>query len=420
MRRITSMMFIFVIAILVYLPVNIEAKEKNEGDLSKVEALITEGIRIDSSGSTSSSGAFTWIAKVQKINKVYDNSFVYSRIKSATSSASHYDSIDTFNYNRKIIGYLYALRDEIKEVNVVLLDELIAEGENISSNGLSDKPEAFYWTLKVEKYSEEHSKSSQYSNLISDSNSASHYDSIDTMNFNTKIIGYLTALQYENPEVTHNYELAEVLKKATCKKTGTELYKCTRCFDSYKQTVPKKKHTIVIDKAKKPTCLKDGKTKGSHCSVCGKVIKKQEIIKAPGKHTKVHTKEKKPTYFKEGRTKGCYCEVCGKVFSGRKTIPKLELSKPKHVKVSTKRRAFVLKWKEVKEADGYQIQYSTDIDFSRQVYKRTVKKNSPTKTLVNYLEPKEWYYIRVRSYIKNSKSSSKAYSKWVYSFVKTK
>ncbi len=42
-------------------------------------------------------------------------------------------------------------------------------------------------------------------------------------------------------------------------------------------------HTAVTDPAKDPTCTEDGKTEGSHCSVCGYVITAQETI--PAGHT---------------------------------------------------------------------------------------------------------------------------------------
>lgn len=39
-------------------------------------------------------------------------------------------------------------------------------------------------------------------------------------------------------------------------------------------------HTVIIDQAVSPTCEKAGKTAGSHCEVCGKVLKAQETIPA--------------------------------------------------------------------------------------------------------------------------------------------
>ena len=42
------------------------------------------------------------------------------------------------------------------------------------------------------------------------------------------------------------------------------------------------KHTTVVDDAVAATCMKSGKTEGSHCSVCGEVIVAQKTIPALG------------------------------------------------------------------------------------------------------------------------------------------
>lgn len=53
-------------------------------------------------------------------------------------------------------------------------------------------------------------------------------------------------------------------------------------------------HEIVKDPAEDPTCEKEGKTEGTHCSRCGKVIVKQEVIQPLG-----HS-------FEDG-----VCKICG-------------------------------------------------------------------------------------------------------------
>ena len=81
-------------------------------------------------------------------------------------------------------------------------------------------------------------------------------------------------------------------------------------------------HTPVTDKAVAPTCTADGKTEGSHCSVCGEVLTAQETIKATG-HTEVIDATVPATYTSEGKTEGKHCSVCGAVIVAQKTIAKL-------------------------------------------------------------------------------------------------
>ena len=41
-------------------------------------------------------------------------------------------------------------------------------------------------------------------------------------------------------------------------------------------------HTIVIDKAVEATATEDGLTEGKHCSACGEILVKQEVLPALG------------------------------------------------------------------------------------------------------------------------------------------
>ena len=79
-------------------------------------------------------------------------------------------------------------------------------------------------------------------------------------------------------------------------------------------------HTEVKDPAVAPTCTKSGLTEGSHCSVCGEVIKKQETVAATG-HTVVIDKGIPATKTEDGLTEGSHCSVCGEVIKAQKVIP---------------------------------------------------------------------------------------------------
>ena len=70
-------------------------------------------------------------------------------------------------------------------------------------------------------------------------------------------------------------------------------------------------HTPVIDPAVKPTCSEKGKTEGSHCGVCGYVIKKQALISTNDNHTMEESIVKMPTYDEPGQL-AYICQYCGK------------------------------------------------------------------------------------------------------------
>lgn len=88
---------------------------------------------------------------------------------------------------------------------------------------------------------------------------------------------------------THTYR-NEVTKQPTCTEPGVRTYTCTGCDDSYTESVPASGHTVVTDAAVAPTATTAGKTEGSHCRVCGTVLKKQEVIPATGTATGPTTK----------------------------------------------------------------------------------------------------------------------------------
>lgn len=76
----------------------------------------------------------------------------------------------------------------------------------------------------------------------------------------------------------HSWNDGVISKPATCKEEGVITYTCDVCEEQKTDKINKKAHTVVIDKAIAATSDKTGLTEGSHCSVCGEVIKAQEVI----------------------------------------------------------------------------------------------------------------------------------------------
>ena len=156
----------------------------------------------------------------------------------------------------------------------------------------------------------------------------------------------------------HKFGNWTTTKSATCTESGTQIRKCETCGATESKSLSAKGHTEVVDKAIPATCTTDGKTEGSHCSVCGAVIKAQEIIKATGHkfgnwtttksatctesgtqirkcetcgateskslsakgHTEVVDKAIPATCTTDGKTEGSHCSVCGAVIKAQTTI----------------------------------------------------------------------------------------------------
>lgn len=118
---------------------------------------------------------------------------------------------------------------------------------------------------------------------------------------------------------------------AGCETDGYTLVECMECHDSFKEGyVGAKGHTIVTDKAVAATCITAGKTEGSHCSVCGKVIKAQTEIKAKGHVAGDWITDKAAAVGVKGR-KHRSCTVCGAVVESA-NIPALS---PKSISSAT-------------------------------------------------------------------------------------
>ena len=156
----------------------------------------------------------------------------------------------------------------------------------------------------------------------------------------------------------HKFGNWTTIKPATCTESGTQIRKCETCGATESKSLSAKGHTEVVDKAIPATCTTDGKTEGSHCSVCGAVIKAQDIIKATGHkfgnwtttksstctesgtqirkceicgateskslsakgHTEVVDKAIPATCTTDGKTEGSHCSVCGAVIKAQDTI----------------------------------------------------------------------------------------------------
>ena len=179
-----------------------------------------------------------------------------------------------------------------------------------------------------------------------------------TVTITAKTTNGLTANAQIKVVSGHTFGTWTTTKNATCTQVGTKSRKCTVCGKTETQTIAKTGHKSVTDKAIPATCTTDGKTEGSHCSVCGAVIKAQDTIKATGHkfgnwtttksatctesgtqirkcetcgateskslsakgHTEVVDKAIPATCTTDGKTEGSHCSVCGAVIKAQDTI----------------------------------------------------------------------------------------------------
>lgn len=83
--------------------------------------------------------------------------------------------------------------------------------------------------------------------------------------------------------------------------------------------------------------------------------------------------------------------------------------KPEMKKLTAGKKRFTVQWKKDKKADGYQVQYSTDKKFKKNVKSMNVSKKN-TKATVKKLKKGKTYRVRIRSYKKID--GKKYYSGW--------
>lgn len=174
----------------------------------------------------------------------------------------------------------------------------------------------------------------------------------------------------QNPSTTNN------LKKQ----------KITKVSSAYKKSVGQS--FTLKPKAKGKITYKTGNKKVATVNSKGKVT-----VKGTGKATITVTAKATSTYSK------CVKKIT--VYG----VPK----KPEMKKLTAGKKKFTVQWKKDKKADGYQVQYSTDKKFKKNVKSVNVSKKN-TKATVKKLKKGKTYRVRMHSYKKIN--GKKYYSGW--------
>ena len=113
---------------------------------------------------------------------------------------------------------------------------------------------------------------------------------------------------YVDSKCNHNYA-AEVTKEATCLNSGSRTWRCSKCGDSYVETIAALGHTEVAVKGTSATCTESGLTDGRKCSTCGVVTVAQSTIAAKGHSWNAGVVTKEPTE-KETGVRTYTCTAC--------------------------------------------------------------------------------------------------------------
>ena len=232
----------------------------------------------------------------------------------------------------------------------------------------------------------------------------------------------------------HTYDKGKVTKAATCTATGIKTYTCTKCKATKKETIKATGHSYKTT-VTKATTKKNGSSV-TKCTKCGNVSKKSTIYypKTVTLSTTAYTydgKVKKPgvtvknsagktiaasnytvTYPSGRKNVGTYTVKV--TFKGNYSgsVSKTFKINPKNTSISgltAQSKAFTVKLKKyTTQTTGYQIQYSTSSNFSNA--KTVTVKNSTTSKKISKLTGKKKYYVRVRTYKTVGKTNY--YSGW--------
>ena len=184
----------------------------------------------------------------------------------------------------------------------------------------------------------------------------------------------------------HSYGNAVVTKQPTCTAEGTKTKTCTKCNATVTEKLPAKGHTAVTDKGYPATCTTAGKTDGSHCSVCGAVIKAQTVINATSHKSSGWIIDKTASIGVKG-SKHKECTVCKKVLETAEipALSRISISKAS-VTLSTSTYAYdgkakkpgvtvKLSGKTLKNGTDYTVSYSNNTKVGTATVKITGKGN---------------------------------------------
>ena len=252
---------------------------------------------------------------------------------------------------------------------------------NVNYNGKAQMPEA-----KVILKDKELKKGTDYTISYSDNTKPGTGKAIikGTGNYTGETVAYFEIQKKDSTtDSGEKDQKTDQKKDNTTEKSGQKI---TGISSSYKKAY--NSSFTLKPKAKGKITYKSSNTKVATVNSKGKVK-----IKGTGKVTISITAKETSAYKKQTKKVTIYA------VPGKRDIKKLSSGKKK----------LTVQWKKDNRSDGYQVQYSTDKKFKKNVKSMNVSKKN-TKATVKKLKKGKTYRVRIRSYKKID--GKKYYSGW--------
>ena len=129
----------------------------------------------------------------------------------------------------------------------------------------------------------------------------------------------VSSCSFEREHTVHTFSEWEITKEPTCTAKGRRERYC-ECGYSEEERISALGHDEDVTDALAPTCALEGRTRGSVCKRCDKVLEESETLeKLP--HTPVKDEAVPVTCHSDGLTEGEHCSVCGFVTAHQVMIP---------------------------------------------------------------------------------------------------
>ena len=253
---------------------------------------------------------------------------------------------------------------------------------NVNYNGKAQMPEA-----KVILKDKELKKGTDYTISYSDNTTPGTGKAIikGTGNYTGETVAYFEIQKKDSTtDSGEKDQKTDQKKDNTTEKSGQKI---TGISSSYKKAY--NSSFTLKPKAKGKITYKSSNTKVATVNSKGKVK-----IKGTGKVTISITAKETSAYKKQTKKVTIYA------VPGKRDIKKLSSGKKK----------LTVQWKKDNRSDGYQVQYSTDKKFKKNVKNVVIGKKQTTKQTIKKLKTGKKYYVRIRSYKKIS--GKKYYGTW--------